>query len=585
MKGIFKKGLVIASLLAFTLSTVNCEKKKDDDTGLLLAALFFLSQNEWSVTMDITVKQAGGTVMTTATHNRAIEFTQGVNASVQGSVSKDLVLTTNERIRALATSGAQAGAGKITLSFKQNSQSQRLNITSKSLKSGGNADLIDDYTTDVGTGSFTLVANDADPTNLNQVVGLTITNQVLEVTAIRVVRRGSYNLASPTAGENVCDGIRLTGSPTTKTGTISASESWSNGILLSGTVNVESGATITIQPGTVIFGQRGSSIFFKSGTTLVSKGTAELPICWTSSSSPGSRSPGDWGGIVMIGNSGASRASNTEGTTPVGYGGAATGSSNNLQMEYTIIEFAGNEVAPGDELNNLSIYASNSTLSNVQVHRGLDDGFEAWGGSGTWTNLIATGGLDDDYDLDEGFQGTLSNLIAHKYPTNCGGTSSTDPHGFEMDGTHSPTSACGDNNLARCTTPTVSGFTLIGQNISGSQGMRLREGLAGTFSNGLIYNFNTTYLSGSDGTGTYPAKSYTVNNTVLAQSTASAASTTGATNNASASLTALPITSEGNVTDGSCGFTATKPNYTSTASNAGGGAGNWPSGWAAFRAR
>ena len=192
--------------------------------------------------------------------------------------------------------------------------------------------------------------------------------------------------------------------------------------------------------------------------------------------------------------------------------------------------------------------------------------------------------MDDDFDLDEGFSGTLTNLISHKYPTTCGGSLSTDPHAFEMDGVHSGNGTnCSSSSIGRCTTPTISGFTLIGQSNTGGEGMRLREGLAGSISNGLVYNF-VTYNIRATASGSFPTNSTTINNTVLVQ-TGKTAENNGITNNATISLTALPISSEGNVAGTDCGFAATKPNYTSTAAQTGGGAGSWYSNWTVYRAR
>src|SRR6478609_6189100 len=74
---------------------------------------------------------------------------------------------------------------------------------------------------------------------------------------------------------------------------------------LSGYVKVASGATLTIQPGTKIVGdttQVGSSLWILRGAKIDAQGTADAPIVFTSARSPGNRKPGDWGGIIIIGN-------------------------------------------------------------------------------------------------------------------------------------------------------------------------------------------------------------------------------------------------------------------------------------------
>lgn len=595
MNGILKRGVVIGLIAMF--GSTACTEEKDDNTGLLLGAFLLGQSSTYSVTVNLTVRTPANAAMTTAADNRSIEFTP--------AVSGGFILQSNERIRAIATSGGQAGAGVVNLTFRVTSASTVINLATQSLKTGGNADLIADYDVAAGTGSFTLAVVDATPTALTQISGLTTTGTNVVFNSIRVVKSGTYSLESPTVAENICDGALLVGTPTIKTGNITANETWSGGILLQGTVNV-TGATITVNPGTVVFGQRGSSLFFYNGGAISSIGTASSPICFTSSAAPGTRSPGDWGGLVLIGNGFNTRtsAAQTEGTTPQNYPGS---SNSNSRFAYTVIEFAGNEVAPGDELNNLSMYAVDNSgtgpaLDRVQTHRGLDDSFEWWGGNISGRFLVATGGLDDDFDADEGYgvsssgtsTATLTSLIALKYPASCGGSFSTDPHSFEMDGRNSGTSqtcatATGTLTSASCVTnPTVSSFTIIGQNIAGGSGMRLREGMRGDFSNGLIWNFTGPAVECTNNSG-FANSGVTVSNLFAGQSGAVTNAGTANCNTVSATLTALPITTLGNVAGDSCGFGATKPDFTTVATaNRGAQATEntkWWEGWTVYRAR
>ncbi|MGH7537776.1 MAG: hypothetical protein ACREMF_04010, partial [Gemmatimonadales bacterium] len=75
--------------------------------------------------------------------------------------------------------------------------------------------------------------------------------------------------------------------------------------VLSGYIKVKNGATLTIQPGTKIVGDTnvaGSSLWILRGSKIDASGTAGQPIVFTSQRSAGNRKPGDWGGIVIIGN-------------------------------------------------------------------------------------------------------------------------------------------------------------------------------------------------------------------------------------------------------------------------------------------
>ena len=75
--------------------------------------------------------------------------------------------------------------------------------------------------------------------------------------------------------------------------------------VLQGFVKVTSGATLTIEPGTTIVGDpetAGSSLWILRGAQIDAQGTADAPIVFTSGNAEGSRAPGDWGGLLIIGN-------------------------------------------------------------------------------------------------------------------------------------------------------------------------------------------------------------------------------------------------------------------------------------------
>src|ERR687887_595342 len=93
---------------------------------------------------------------------------------------------------------------------------------------------------------------------------------------------------------------------------------------LSGFIHVANGATLTIQPGTKIIGDYsvvGSSLFILRGAKIIARGTAQAPIVFTSSQPAGSRQPGDWGGLIIVGNGIINR------TDPVILEGTGTGPS------------------------------------------------------------------------------------------------------------------------------------------------------------------------------------------------------------------------------------------------------------------
>ena len=83
--------------------------------------------------------------------------------------------------------------------------------------------------------------------------------------------------------------------------------------ILQGYVKVSNGATLTIQPGTKIVGDTlvpGSSLWVLRGSKIMAEGTAAAPIVFTSQRAEGNRAPGDWGGLVIVGNAPINRTAN-----------------------------------------------------------------------------------------------------------------------------------------------------------------------------------------------------------------------------------------------------------------------------------
>ncbi|HEY9516885.1 MAG TPA: hypothetical protein VIQ74_14500 [Gemmatimonadaceae bacterium] len=275
---------------------------------------------------------------------------------------------------------------------------------------------------------------------------------------------------------------------------------------LSGFVKVANGATLTIEPGTRIVGDpdvAGSSLWILRGAKIDAQGTADKPIVFTSAREPGSRKPGDWGGIVIVGNGVLNRTANpifTEGPTGAAenYAGGTSNDDNSGTLRYVRIEFAGYDVSNGggQELNSLSSYAvgRGTTYDYIQSMAGLDDSFEFFGGAVDAQHLVSYEAGDDHFDWTEGFSGRGQFLIAFQstvlQPNAGAGTVSSDPRGFEGDGCEVEKAGCTFAN-SPYSMPVWANFTVIGPGPgvfakTDGNGAVIRRGSGATFVNGII---------------------------------------------------------------------------------------------------
>lgn len=286
--------------------------------------------------------------------------------------------------------------------------------------------------------------------------------------------------------------------------------------VLKGFIHVANGATLTILPGTKIVGDYetvGSSLFVLRGAKLQAVGTAELPIVFTSERPDGQRRPGDWGGLVIVGNGIVNRTGEIDiegtgtvtGTTSgtnyrVAYSGGTDNGDSSGELRYVRVEFAGYAPSLNNELNSFTFGAvgSGTKLSYLQALSGLDDNYEWFGGAVDAKFLVSYESGDDHFDMSEGYSGRLQYLIAFQdtvlAPRDLAGSPSSDPQGIENDGCSG--TGCTDGfGATPYTQPFVTNFTLVGtgrtalSGSSGGIGMVLRRGTAGYYTNGIIARF------------------------------------------------------------------------------------------------
>ncbi|HEX6749491.1 MAG TPA: fibronectin type III domain-containing protein [Longimicrobium sp.] len=271
-------------------------------------------------------------------------------------------------------------------------------------------------------------------------------------------------------------------------------------------VHVANGATLTIEEGTRIEGLPNSALFILRGAKILAIGTAQKPIVFTSNRPAGQRQPGDWGGLIIVGNGVINRAdpillegSNTGGTNyAVTYSGGGNNADDSGELRYVRVEFAGFGPAPDQELNSFTFAAvgSGTRLSFLQSMAGLDDSYEWFGGAVDAKYLVSYESGDDHFDASEGFSGRNQFLIAYQDtiipPRNGAGNTSSDPQGIENDGCNGANCVNGFASQPY-TVPIFANFTLVGLRntpvsipAAGGRGMVLRRGTGGYYVNGIV---------------------------------------------------------------------------------------------------
>jgi hypothetical protein len=341
----------------------------------------------------------------------------------------------------------------------------------------------------------------------------------------------------------------------TLSGTISGVRNLSRDTVytIRGFVYVANGARLNIAAGTRLVGDTtalGSALFVLRGAQINAQGTAAEPIVFTSQRGTGSRAPGDWGGLILVGNARVNRTGaiiiegsngSVTGADPAGivYTGGTADNDNSGTLRYVRVEFAGFATLPDAELNSFTFAAvgSGTTLEYLQAMAGLDDNFEWFGGAVDGRYLVSYESGDDHFDTAEGYRGRNQFLIGlqstYLTPRAGAGAVSADPQGFEVDGCNgggcvapsggNAQSAGRDDGLWNMNL--FANFTLIGTGdlpnvpANGGVGMVLRRGTGGHYINGVIARWPRQAISLRDSTSNnrFQVDSLIVRNLFLAQ--------------------------------------------------------------------
>jgi hypothetical protein len=291
---------------------------------------------------------------------------------------------------------------------------------------------------------------------------------------------------------NIPSSTTLTGTINTTT-TLTADKVWT----LKGYVYVTDGAKLIIQPGTTIISDisEKGALCIERGAQIIAEGTATKPIVFTSGRPVGERTPGDWGGIVILGRAKTNRTS--EPTIEGGIGrpfGGTNDLDNSGVLKYVRIEYAGIASMPNSEINALTLggVGSGTIIDNVQTIYANDDAFEFFGGTVNARNLYAFATADDDFDFDFGYTGTITNGVAKRDPQFVDNGDAGNGVECDNDGTGS--------TATPYTHPKLFNMILVGPNVSTALanhnlGLRFRRATQFTMKNSVIWGWMKGGLS------------------------------------------------------------------------------------------
>lgn len=276
-------------------------------------------------------------------------------------------------------------------------------------------------------------------------------------------------------------------------------------------IYVDSLATLTIEPGTLIKGDKDDvantkgALIVKRGGRLIADGTVDKPIVFTSNKSKGLRNIGDWGGVWICGMAPTNAGNNVPGEADLGvYYGGNNPNDNSGILRYVRIEFGGIALQPNKEINGLTLagVGSGTIIENVQVSYSGDDAFEFFGGNVNAKKIISYKNVDDDLDMDNGYQGKIQYVLAIR-DANIADVSGS--NGFEVDNDASGSTA------SPFTKAIVSNVTLIGPHMNDNstysadfkRATHLRRSSKINIYNSVLAGFPTGILIDGDSTARY----------------------------------------------------------------------------------
>lgn len=238
---------------------------------------------------------------------------------------------------------------------------------------------------------------------------------------------------------------------------------------LTGQVVVKNNASLAIPAGVTIYVTKNNDqankgvLLITQGSKLIVNGTADKPVVFTSAAE--TKSPGDWGAIVILGNAptnvGTGNAEGLAVSADTKYGGTIS-TDNSGSIKYLRVEYAGGINTDAEEEwgidkvsgLHLASVGSGTTIDHVMVSHSRDDGFQFVGGTVNATHLIAYNNGDDDFDFDYGYTGKMQYLISYRSQLNSS-------HALRANAVESYNDKWPTTNIP-FTRPVISNMTIIG---------------------------------------------------------------------------------------------------------------------------
>jgi len=258
--------------------------------------------------------------------------------------------------------------------------------------------------------------------------------------------------------------------------------------VLRGTVFIDAPARLIVEPGTTVVGETATrgTLVISRGAQIIADGTREQPIVFTSDQAVGERGRGDWGGLIVSGRAPLNLPGGVglgEGDTGI-YGGTDPNDNSGI-LRYVRVEFAGIEFSPDNELNGIAFQGvgRGTIVDHIQVSFNKDDGIEMFGGSVDIKHAVLTNIGDDSIDWTFGWNGRLQFAVVQQRGDDA-------DKGLEADNNGN------NNDLLPRSNPTLYNVTLIGDpttefGAESVEGLRLREGTAGTLRNFIVMGFKS----------------------------------------------------------------------------------------------